>query len=83
MPHTHSLPIPLSRISIGERVVLVQLNMPKTSANRLLSLGFTPGVEISITQNYGRGPMVVYVRGARVALGRSEASDILVKQENP
>lgn len=82
MPSFHCIPIPLSRILSGERAILFQINMPKSTVNRLLSLGFTPGVEISITQNYGRGPMVVFVRGTRVALGRGEASEILVKIEN-
>ena len=83
MLRNHYLPIPLSGMLSGEQVVLIQLNMPKSTVNRLLSLGFTPGVEISIMQNYGRGPMVVNIRGTRVALGRCEASDILVKKENP
>ena len=82
MARNHYLPIPLASLLSGERAVLLQLNLAKSTVSRLLSMGFTPGVEISIMQNYGRGPLVVNVRGARVALGRSEASDILVKKEN-
>lgn len=82
MTHDTHLFSPLTELFIGERAVLFQLKMPKSTANRLLSLGFTPGVEISMMQNYGRGPLVVNVRGTRVALGRGEASDILVKKEN-
>lgn len=82
MTRNHYLPIPLAGLLSGERAVLFQLNMSKSTVNRLLSLGFTPGVEISMMQNYGRGPLVVNVRGARVALGRGEASDILVKKED-
>ena len=29
-------------------------------------------------QNYGHGPMIVLVRGTRVALGREEAAKVLV-----
>jgi ferrous iron transport protein A len=82
MTHDPHLFFPLTDIGLGEIAVLFQLKMPKTSVNRLLSLGFTPGVEISMLQNYGRGPLVVNVRGARVALGRSEASGILVNRRN-
>ncbi len=78
---THLLSL-LTEIGLGEIAVLFQFKMPKTSINRLLSLGFTPGVEISIVQNYGRGPLVVNVRGTRVALGRSEALGILVNRRN-
>lgn len=74
-PHSSS---PLTDLFKGESAVLCQLIMPKVTVNRLLSLGFTPGVEISMMQNYGRGPLVVNVRGTRVALGRNEASGILV-----
>ena len=47
---------------------------------RLASLGFTPGAQIIMTQNYGRGPVIVSVRGARVALGRGEAAEIIVER---
>jgi Fe2+ transport system protein FeoA len=32
-------------------------------------------------QNYGKGPLVVSVRGARVALGREEAVKIVVRKD--
>lgn len=79
---THAYPR-LSELSIGERTVIFQFKMPGTTVNRLLSLGFTPGIEISMMQNYGRGPLVVNLRGTRVALGRDEASGILVNGRNP
>jgi ferrous iron transport protein A len=79
-PH---LPIPLAGLPPGERAVLFQLNIPKSAINRLLSLGFTPGVEVTSMQNFGRGPLVVNVRGTRVALGRAEAAGLLVKKVNP
>lgn len=72
--------ITLSDLLSGERAVLLQLSLTKASSNRLLSLGFTPGVEIAMMQNYGRGPLVVNVRGMRVALGRREAASIWVKK---
>jgi len=50
---------------------------------RLASLGFTPGVEVTMVQNYGRGPLIVEVRGTQVALGRREASRVWVNSEAP
>jgi len=47
---------------------------------RMTSLGFTPGVDLEMTQNYGRGPLLVTVRGTRVALGRHEAERLLVQR---
>ncbi|MBN2258528.1 MAG: ferrous iron transport protein A [Anaerolineaceae bacterium] len=34
-----------------------------------------------MTQNIGYGPLIVTVRGTRVALGRREAAKILVERE--
>ena len=47
---------------------------------RLAALGFTPGAEVRMVQNYGHGPLIVLVRDARVALGRGEARKILVSR---
>jgi ferrous iron transport protein A len=47
--------------------------------SRLASLGFTPGADLRVIQNYGRGPLIVNLRDTRVALGRGEASKILVR----
>lgn len=47
---------------------------------RLATLGFTPGAEVRMVQNYGHGPLIVLVRDARVALGRGEARKILVSR---
>jgi ferrous iron transport protein A len=71
---------PLTDLLSGEQAFLWQLNSPKANVNRLLSLGFTPGVEISMLQNYRHGPLVVNVRGMRIALGRKEAAEILVNK---
>jgi ferrous iron transport protein A len=47
---------------------------------RMTSLGFTPGAEVMIVQNYGRGPLIARVRDARIALGRGEAKKIYVQK---
>ena len=46
--------------------------------SRLSSLGFTPGARVTMVQNFGRGPIIVMVRGTRIALGRGEAQKIIV-----
>jgi len=45
---------------------------------RLAALGFTPDAEVTIVQNFGRGPLIVTVRDTRIALGRGEAAKIQV-----
>ena len=47
--------------------------------SRMANLGFTTGAPVRVRQNYGHGPIVVAVRGTLVAIGRAEASRILVR----
>ena len=68
----------LSDLGVEEKGVVIALQNGRAVNNRLVSLGFTPGVMIEMTQNYGHGPLIVTVRGTRVALGRGEASQIVV-----
>jgi ferrous iron transport protein A len=72
--------LPLAEINAGERAVVRQLQAGRAVENRLASLGITPGAPVEMVQNYGRGPLIVRVRGASLALGRGEASKILVER---
>jgi ferrous iron transport protein A len=46
--------------------------------SRLATLGFTPGAKLTMVQNFGRGPLIVSIRGTRIALGRGEATKVRV-----
>jgi len=70
----------LSEIPVGADATVRAFLGGRAVNNRLASLGFTPGVEVSMTQNYGIGPLIVTVRGTRVALGRGEAAKIIVER---
>jgi ferrous iron transport protein A len=78
MDHTNA--ISLTELTVDHQATILAFNMGTVEATRLVSLGFTPGAEISMSQNYGRGPLIVMVRGTRVALGRVEAANIFVQQ---
>ncbi len=71
--------IPLSDMKTGEQGVVVGLDGGHKMCCRMASLGFTPGAEISVVQNFGRGPLIARVRDARIALGRGEAHKIQVR----
>ena len=73
-------PTCLSEMTKGEEAILVDFCGGRSVNNRLASLGFTPGARINIYQNYGRGPLIIRVRGTHVALGRGEAAKILVRR---
>ncbi len=78
---TPSRSISLSQLSADKLATILSFSSGRLETMRLASLGFTPGARIAMTQNYGRGPLIVTVRGARIALGRGEAEQILVVPE--
>jgi ferrous iron transport protein A len=63
----------------GERGVVRLLRGGEDFNHRMAALGFTLGVEVTVVQNYGRGPILVTVRDTRIALGRGEALKVLVE----
>lgn len=72
--------ISLAELPVNNHAKILSFIGGRTMVNRLAALGFTPGTKIDMTQNYGRGPVIVTVRGTRVALGRGEASKIMVER---
>lgn len=78
MDHSHTLS--LTDLSVDHHGTILAFNIGTVEATRLVSLGFTPGAEVSMTQNYGYGPLIVSVRGTSVALGRGEAAKILIER---
>jgi len=72
---------PLSALRAGEHGVVVRVAGGRGLLGRMTALGFTPGAEVTVVQNFGRGPLIVRVRGTRVALGRGEAGRIYVRRK--
>jgi Fe2+ transport system protein FeoA len=74
--------VPLSALRAGEQGVVATMAGGRGLLCRMTSLGFTPGVEVTVLQNYGRGPLIARVRDARIALGRGEARKIYVHKRS-
>jgi ferrous iron transport protein A len=72
--------VSLTALGVGERGVVVELTGGRGLLSRITSLGFTPGAEVTVVQNFGRGPIIARVRDARIALGRGEANKIQVRR---
>ena len=75
-------PQALSALPAGARGVIHSLLGERSFGSRVANLGFTVGAPVSVRQNYGRGPMIVALRGTLVALGRAEAAKVLVRMES-
>jgi ferrous iron transport protein A len=71
--------LPLNALQPHQRGIVTDLSGGHGLLSRMATLGFTPGAEVTMVQNFGRGPIIVLVRGGRVALGRGEAAKIHVR----
>lgn len=71
--------IPLIRLPSCTPAVVVALPKIHGLAKRLISLGITPGSQIQVLHNWGSGPVIVEVHGARLALGRGQAARVAVQ----
>ncbi len=67
----------LSEVPRGETVRLAGVDSDRRTVRRLAELGLTPGVEVTVLQA-SRGPVLVAVRGARVAVGHEMAVNMRV-----
>lgn len=70
--------LPLSDCPRDRTACLRCLHVERCVVHRLLELGLTPGVELRVVQDNG-GPMLVSVRGSRVALGRGLTDNLWVE----
>jgi len=76
-------PIPLCSLKTDHVGVIHSLLGGHVLTSRLATLGFTPGTQLTMVQNYGWGPLIVQVRDTRIALGRGEANKIRVTSATP
>jgi Fe2+ transport system protein FeoA len=75
--HNHRIR-PLTSARRDETVQVVRIDAGRRLAQRLMELGLTPGVIVQVVHVNG-GPMLIAVRGARLAIGRGMAEKIMVK----
>lgn len=68
----------LAALAPGVAARVLHLYGGRELVSRLAALGFTPGTEVRVEQNFGRGPLIVSLRGTRLALGRRESGRIHV-----
>ena len=68
---------PLSMAAAGQELRLVEIQAGRRLTHRLAELGLTPGVTLRVVQKNG-GPLLISVRGSRIAIGRGMAHKLLV-----
>jgi len=72
--------VPLSLLKPGDSAVVVNVYGCPRLRSKLYSIGIAPGVVVKVVEKYSRGPVILEVNGARIAVGSNMASKIFVKQ---
>jgi len=70
----------LSALGTGEKGVVIGISGGRGILKRMTAMGFVPGTDVVILQNFGHGPIIVRARDARIALGRGVAGRIQVRR---
>jgi len=80
--------VPLTSLKKGESGIIASIKANPRGRRgggwgfhkRLMDMGLTPGTKITVVKSAPfRGPIEVYVRGSRLALGRGMAARIFVE----
>lgn len=78
MEEVWPFPIPLHRLRAGTDCTVHSLHVSSAMQQRLQDLGMVSGTKIRCLRNPKRCPMLLQVRGAWIALRKSDAQYILV-----
>ena len=73
--------MPLSMVTPGEVVQVVAVRAGWGLQRRLAEMGLNPGVTVRVLNSQRPGPVVIDVRGSRLALGQGVAHKIMVISE--
>ena len=73
--------MPLAMACPGEEVQVVNIRAGRGLNKRLADMGLTPGVNISVINSQRPGPVIIGLRGCRLALGRGVSQKIMVIKE--
>lgn len=72
--------VPLTALEPGEMAWVFAISGGRGVTRRLAELGFIPGEPIRVLSVGWGGPLLVEVRGSRIALGRGMAAKVLVRR---
>ncbi len=71
----------LAELKLGEKGRVVRVNGTDTLAVRLLEMGLTPGIQVSLVGKAPLGdPWELEVRGYRLSIRRSEAERVEIER---
>ena len=71
----------LDRVKSGSWAVVQSISGDKKFVRRAAGRGFTPEAALLVIQNFGIGPLIVFLCDTQIALGRGEAKKIIVRRQ--
>lgn len=72
--------IPLAFLPEGSLGVVYDVSGGRGLQRRLADLGVLPNAEVRVVKSAGGGPILIVVKGSRIALGRGVSMRILVRR---
>ena len=81
---TFYVPLSMTLLSDGKtgknyHVINPSTNAGRHHAQRMTAMGITPGVAIKVVCNNEVGPVLIIVRGTRLAVGRGAARKVSIR----
>ena len=71
----------LNMVLPGEEVKIVSVRAGRGLTQRLADMGLTPGTYLKMINSHGAGPVLINLRGTRLALGFGIAQKITVERK--
>lgn len=71
--------IPLNTLKEGEEGIIHFIKGGYGLIGRFASMGIAPGIRVTVLRNSG-GPILILTNGARIAIGKGQASKIMVSK---
>ncbi len=68
----------LLTLKVGEKGIVVRILGGQGACKRLNELGFVPGTEVKLVNKISSGPVMIRVKGSKLALGRGLANKVEV-----
>ena len=71
--------MPLAMVGPQETVTVAGIRAGRGLTQRLAEMGLTPGATLGVISGSMAGPVIIEIRGSRLALGCSVAQKIMVE----
>jgi ferrous iron transport protein B len=72
--------IRLSEAKIGQEITLFRIDGGRGMKKKLAEMGFVPGEKVKRIESSANGPVIVVVKGTKIAIGRGMADKIIVRE---